>query len=118
VDALAPNVEGDDPRHMLHHMVQKTRRLDHGKTSADDRVFLESIAEALATGGRIAVIGHGGGESNMANQATAYLKAHHKETYGRIAGEIVADLPGLTTPQLLDLGRHALEDHQTRGSDA
>jgi hypothetical protein len=115
-DGSEPKLEAYDPRHMLHHMVQKTHRLDHGKTSADDRLFLEAIAEAMAAGGRIVVIGHGVGEANMADQATAYLKAHHPGTYGRIVKEIVADLPGLTTVQLLDLGRHALEAHQTRSS--
>jgi len=115
-DGSEPKVEAYDPRHVLHHMVQKTHRLDHGKTSADDRLFLESIAKALAAGGRIVVIGHGVGESNMADQAAAYLKAHHSEIYGRIVKEIVADLPGLTTAQLLDLGRHALEDSQVRSS--
>jgi hypothetical protein len=105
-----------DPRHFLHHMVQKTHRLDHGKTSADDRMFLESVAEAMAGGGRIVLIGHGVGEANMAAQVAAYLKTHHPQTWVRIVTEIVADLPGLTTTQLLDLGRHALDDRETRGA--
>jgi hypothetical protein len=108
-DGSEPKAEGYDPRHVLHHMVQKTHRLDHGKTSADDRVFLEDIAQALAVGGGIVVIGHGVGESNMAVQATAYLKAHHHEIWARVVKEIVADIPGLTTAQLLGLGRHVLE---------
>jgi hypothetical protein len=109
-DGSEPTVEAYDPRHVLHHMVQKTHRLDNGRTSADDRVFLEAIAEALASGGKIVVIGHGVGESNVADQATAYLKTHHQEIHGRIVKEIVADLPSLTNAELLDLGRHALED--------
>jgi hypothetical protein len=115
-DGSEPAVEAYDPRHVLHHMVQKTHRLGHGKTSADDRLFLEAIASPLATGGKIVIIGHGVGESNIAGQVTAYLKIHHKETYGRIVEEIVADLPGLSTAQRLDLGRHALEDPQNRSS--
>jgi hypothetical protein len=107
-DGSEPTFEAYDPRHMLHHMVQKTHRLEHGKLSADDQAFLEAIAQALVTGGRIVVIGHGVGESNMAEQATAYLKTHHNEVYARIVKEIVADLPGLTTTQLIDLGRNAL----------
>ena len=115
-DGSEPKVERYDPRHVLHHMVQKTHRLDHGKTSADDRLFLEAIAAALAGGGEIVVIGHGVGESNMADQATAFLKTHHEATYGRIVREIVADLPSLTTAQRLDLGRRALEDDPIRAS--
>jgi hypothetical protein len=53
------------------------------------------------------VIGHGKGQSNEADHLTAYLKSHHRETYDRIVREVVADLPHMTTPQLLDLGRHA-----------
>jgi len=117
-DGSEPKVDAYDPRRLLHHMVQKTHRLEHGKTSADDRTFLDAIAEALATGGQLVVIGHGVGDSNMAEQATAYLRSHHGETYGRIVKEIVADLPGLTTAQLLDLGQHALEDQETWSSDA
>jgi hypothetical protein len=115
-DGSEGGVEAYDPRHVLHHMVQKNHRLDLGKTSANDRLFLEAIAQAMAAGGQIVVIGHGVGDRNMAEQATAYLKAHHKEVYGRIVREIVADVPALTNAQLLDLGRHALDDHQTRSS--
>jgi hypothetical protein len=115
-DGSDPSITAYGPRHFLHRLVQKTHRLDHRKTSADDRLFLEGIAQAMATGGKIVVIGHGVGKSSMAIEATAYLKAHHKATYGRVVREIVADLPSLTTAQLLDLGRHALEDHRTRSS--
>jgi hypothetical protein len=101
-DGSEPNVEAYDPRHLLHHMVQKTHRLDHGKTSADDRLFMENIAKAIAAG-----------DSNMADQVTAYLQAHHGGIYARIVKEIVADLPALTTHQLIDLGRHALEHTET-----
>jgi hypothetical protein len=115
-DGSEPRVEAYDPRHFLHHMVQKTHRLDHGKTSADDRLFLEAIAKAMSAGGKIVVIGHGVGEANMADQAAAFLKTHHAETYGRIVKEIVADLPGLSTGALLDLGRHALDESETSGA--
>jgi hypothetical protein len=114
-DGSQPGVDACDPRHFLHQMVQKTHRLDHGKTSADDRLFLEEIAGALADGGEIVVIGHGVGEANMAEQATAYLEARHPGIYRRIVREIVADLPGMSTTELLDLGRHALDAHATQG---
>jgi hypothetical protein len=54
------------------------------------------------------VLGHGKGQSNEANHLSAFLQAHHKATHARIVREIVADLPHLTAPALLDLGRHAL----------
>jgi hypothetical protein len=49
----------------------------------------------------------------MAHQVTAYLKTHHDETWRRIAREITADLPGLTTTERLDLGRRALEEDKS-----
>jgi hypothetical protein len=65
------------------------------------------VADAVAAGGEIVVIGHGKGQSNEADHLSAYLQAHHKPTWARIVREIVADLPHLTTPELLELGRHA-----------
>jgi hypothetical protein len=40
---------------------------------------------------------------------SAYLQAHHKQTYARIVREIVADLPHPTTPEL---GSHAFGRRQ------
>lgn len=111
-DGSEPAVAAYDPRHLLHHMVQKTHRLDHPKTSADDRLFLEELAQAMAAGGAIVVIGHGVGEADMADQAAAFLEAHHRDVYSRIVETIIADVPSLTTTELLDLGRHALEAHE------
>jgi hypothetical protein len=53
------------------------------------------------------VIDHGNGQSNEADHLSAYLQAHHEPIHDRIVREIVADLPHLTTPELLDLGRRA-----------
>jgi len=66
-----------------------------------------SQEQGMRRDGEIVVIGHGKGQSNEADHLSAYLRAHHKETYARIVREIVADLPHMTTPELLDLGRHA-----------
>jgi len=96
-----------DPQHLLHHLEHKTRDEDRDETYPQDERFFEQVAEAVSAGGEIVVIGHGKGQSNEADHLSAYLQAHHKQTYASIVREIVADLPHLTTPELLDLGRHA-----------
>jgi hypothetical protein len=100
-------VIADDPRHLLHHIERKRRDEDRDETYPDDERFFEQIAGAVSAGGEIVVIGHGKGQSREADHLSAYLSARHPLTYARIVREIVADLPHLTTPELLALGRHA-----------
>jgi len=97
-----------DPKHLLHHLEHKMRGEDRDETYPEDEQFFEQVADAVSAGGGIVVIGHGKGQSNEADHLSAYLQSHHKQTYARIVREIVADLPHLTTPELLELGRHAL----------
>lgn len=93
--------------------LERDRRADRNDADrdehdpADDR-FFEGVAAALAAADRIVVIGHGKGQSNEADHLTGYLLSHHKAIHQRIIREIVADLPHMTTPELLALGRHAL----------
>ena len=96
-----------DPKHLLHHLQRKIRDEDRDETYPEDQQFFEQVADAVSAGGEIVVIGHGKGQSNEADHLSAYLQAHHKQSYARIVREIVADLPHLTTPELLELGRHA-----------
>ena len=102
--AIAPWGE----HHFLHHLRQKDHRLEDQRLGAEDYAFFDKIAAAIASGGQIVMIGHGKGESNMADQLGAYLKSHHNETYRRIARTLTADIPNLTAPQLLTLGAQAL----------
>ena len=94
-------------QHLLHDLERKSRDEDRDETFPRDERFFERIAGAVAAGGKIVVIGHGKGQSSEADHLSAYLQSHHKQTYARIVREIVADLPHLTTPELLELGRHA-----------
>jgi hypothetical protein len=110
IDRLADDKHGVtayDPKHLLHHFERKTHDADRDETYPADERFFEDIAAALAAGGQIVVIGHGKGQSNEADHLSAYLKTHHSGTYARIVRRIVADLPHLTTPELLQLGRQA-----------
>jgi hypothetical protein len=111
IDLFADDADGvaaHDPRQLLHHLERTRHDKDRDETYPADTRFFEEVSNALSTGGHIAVIGHGKGQSNEAAHLTAYLKRHHPQTYQRIVREIVADLPRLTTPERLKLGRDAL----------
>jgi hypothetical protein len=96
-----------DQRRLLHHIERKRHNADRDETYPEDERFFGRVAAAVAGAAPIVVIGHGKGQSNEADHLAAYLKVHHKDVYLRIVREIVADLPGLTTAELLTLGRHA-----------
>jgi hypothetical protein len=93
-----------DRRHLPRQAEPKTRDQDRDEGYPDDRRFFERIAAAVSAGGEIVVIGHGKGQSNEADHLSDYLQAHHQDIYVRIVREIVADLPRLSPPEILDLG--------------
>jgi hypothetical protein len=99
----------DESRHVVHHVERKLRDADRDETYPEDERFFAQVAAALAEGGGIVLIGHGTGQSNEAAHLSAYLDTHAKPVAARIVGEIAADLPHLTVPQLLDLGRRAFD---------
>jgi hypothetical protein len=107
-DASEHVIRPYDPHHFLHHLVHKDQPRERGQRAPEEPAYYEKIADAVALGGKIIVVGHGAGKSNAAHHLTEYLQTHHRETYQRIVREITADLSSVTVPQLLDLGRQAL----------
>jgi hypothetical protein len=99
-----------DPHHFLHHLTHKDQSHERGQRAPEEPAFYESIAQAVALGGRIVVVGHGEGKSNVADHLTEYLRIHHRDTFQRIVREVVADLSSVTPPQLLEIGRKALRE--------
>jgi hypothetical protein len=97
-----------DPHNFLHHLAHKDQSAERGQRAPEDPSFDKRIAEALASSGRIVVIGHGEGHSNSAHHLMEYLRLHHPQTFQKVAREAVADLASLTPRQLLTLGRRAL----------
>jgi hypothetical protein len=97
-----------DPHHFLHHLAHKDQSREQGQRAPEVPAYYEKIADAVAVGGKIVVVGHGAGKSNAAQHLTEYLQSHHNGTYKRIVREIGTDLSSETTPQLLDLARDAL----------
>ena len=97
-----------DPHHFLHHLVHKDQSRERGQRAPEEPAYYESVADAVALGGRIVVLGHGTGKSNAAHHLTEYLRTHHPETDNRVVADTVYDLSALTTPQLLGIARKAL----------
>lgn len=100
-----------DPHHLLDHVSHNDQAREQRQRLPEDRAFYESIAQAVAAAGAVVLIGHGSGRSNAAHQLDAFLQKHHPDTARKVVCELVADLPGLTAPQLLELGRRALGEH-------
>jgi hypothetical protein len=99
-----------DPHHFLHHLTHKDQSHERGQRAPEEPAFYESIAQAVASGGKIVVVGHGEGKSNAALHLTEYLRTHHRDTYNRVVREVAADLSSVTPPQLLEIARKALRE--------
>jgi len=106
-DASQHVIRPYDPHHFLHHLAHKGQSRERGQRAPEEPAYYEKIADAVALGGQIVVVGHGVGKSNAAHHLADYLKSHHPETYQRVVREIIADLSSVTTPQLLELARQA-----------
>ena len=107
-DAARLEIRPYDPHHFLHHLTHKDQSREQGQRAPEEPAFYERIAEAVATAGRIVIVGHGTGKSNAASHLMEYLRTHRRETYLRVVREIEADLSAVTTPQLLQLAEQAL----------
>jgi hypothetical protein len=107
-DAIRQPVVVEASRHVVHDVDRKQHDADRDEIYPQDERFFEAITRAIAPGGQIVIIGHGKGQSNEGDHLRVYLDTQHKAVCARIVREIVADLPSLTTPELLALGRHGL----------
>jgi len=98
----------DEPHHLLHDVDRKHHDSDREETFPADQRFFADVAGALAPAGRIVVISHGKGQSNEAHHLIEWLDAHRPAIHARVFREISADLPYMTTGELLSLAHHAL----------
>ena len=96
------------PHHFSRHLAHTDQSTEERQRAAEDPVFYKRISQALASAGRIVVVGHGTGNSNAGKQLTPYLQTHHPETHQCVVSELDADLSAITTPQLLELAEQAL----------
>lgn len=110
LDADSPATAAVETQHLRHqHIDRKHHDADREENYPADTRFFEAVAVAMPAIGRIFVIGHGKGQSNEASHLIAYLAQHHQDIDARISGNIVADLPHLTVPQLVKLARDGFE---------
>ncbi len=107
-DVTRQEIKPHDPHHFLHHLAHKEQDRERGQRAPEDPSFYVRIAAALATGGKIVVIGHGTGHSNAAHHLVEHLHAHDPETYARVVDKVVADLSSVTLAQLLEISQQAL----------
>ncbi len=117
VGAVAPaehTIKPYDPHGYLHHLAHKDESRERGQRAPEEPAYYGRIAETIMTGAHIVVVGHGHGHSDAARHLVEYLQAHHPDIYGRTVTEVVADLSALTEPQLLDLGRRALQRQEAK----
>lgn len=110
IDVLSHDVEKHalHPHEKHHHVPAKNLSRGRDHETAVDAAFHERIVEAVMTGAKIVLIGHGAGKSNAADELMAYLGNHHHGLSRRIIRAAVADLGHVTEPQLLEIGREAL----------
>jgi hypothetical protein len=97
-----------DPHHFLHHLAHKDQSRERGQRAPEDHTLYERIAQAVAAGGGIVLVGHGKGHANAAHHLAEHLRTHHAKIHRRVAHELEADLSSVTPPQLLELARRAL----------
>jgi hypothetical protein len=82
-----------------------SRDFSRGMEKPDPNSFFEPVAKALETAGPILIFGGGTGASSEMDQFVAWLKCHHPDAAGRIAGTFVVDEHHLTQDQLLAKAR-------------
>ncbi len=107
-DVSQHEIRPSDPHHFLHHLTHKDQSHERGQRAPEEPAYYEQIAEGLAAGGRIVVVGHGEGKSNAADHLIDYLRTKHDGIYRRVVREAAADLSSVTPPQLLDIARQVL----------
>jgi len=96
-----------DPQHLLRNASRRQGSADHPDRALGDRAYHELIADAVAAGGAIVVVGHGPGEASAAHDLASFLRDHHPDTYRRIVRETVADVAALNSADLLRIARAA-----------
>jgi hypothetical protein len=108
-DAARQEIKPYDPHHFLNHLAHRDQDREQGQRAPEDPSYYKEIAQALSVGGKIVVVGHGTGNSNAAHHLVEYLYSHDRETHQRIVGEVVADLSSVTTSELLEIAKQALQ---------
>lgn len=97
-------VPAPDP-HRPHRHVRTGQAHHMHHRDPDDPRYFDAVAEQVRDAERILIVGHSHGRSNMAKGFLAHAHLRHPEIAARVIGEMSADLPALTDPEILELAR-------------
>lgn len=97
-----------DPFGFQRHLIHRKEAHYKGERVPERDSWYEAIAHDLAHAESIVLIGHATGTSNAAVFLSDYLKAHHPETFQRVAATETADLSALTEPQIEQIAQKHL----------
>ncbi len=94
-----------DPFGFHHHLVRRKEAHYQGEHVPEESSFYEEIAASVANAEAIILIGHATGKSSAQVVLSAYLKAHHPETFDRIIATETMDLSALTEPEIEEIAK-------------
>ncbi|MEY3132462.1 MAG: hypothetical protein RLZ29_799 [Actinomycetota bacterium] len=97
-------VAARDP-HRVHRHVRTGQAHHMHHLDADDPKYFDAVAAQVGDAERILLVGHARGRSNMAKGFAAHVSKRHRQIAKRVIGEIEADIPALTEPEILELAR-------------
>lgn len=97
-------VPAPDPQRAHHHV--RTGQAHHmHHRDPDDPGYFDAVADRVRDAERILIVGHSHGRSNMAQGFLAHARLRHPEIAARVIGEMSANIPALTDPEILELAR-------------
>lgn len=104
-DPTPPHLLAAPDTHRPHHHVRTGQAHHMHHRDPDDPKYFDAVAELVRDAERILVVGHAHGRSNMAQGFLAHARERHPDIAARVIGEMSADLPALTDPEILELAR-------------
>jgi hypothetical protein len=104
------NVKPYDPFGFQRHLIHRKEAHYKGERVPEEHSFYEEIVQDLVHAEAIILIGHATGTSNAAVFLSEYVKAHHREIFGRIIAIESADLSALTEPEIEEIAKKHLRD--------
>ena len=94
-----------------HHHVREAHHHHGHEVDHDNRLFYDSIAQAVRAAHEIVLVGHGKGKANEMLKITQYWERKHPDVARKVVGAIDSDLEALSKDQVLALVRDWFEQY-------
>lgn len=94
-----------------HHHVREAQHHHGHEVDHDNRLFYDSIAQAVSAAHEIVLVGHGKGKANEMLKITQYWERKHPDVAHKVVGAIDSDLEALSKDQVLALVRDWFEQY-------